>query len=174
MNRQSIFFTITVSFVISLLLLMVSFLVLITHNYKEREQDLLDRYFPIIKMVTKEERKFGITQEFIKNLQEVNYTLFDDMNKINMITYNPLTKVIIEKVHPHERSILRVLNLDDTNYIYMKRDNKTILIKDENTSNNSSHIYIFLVFGILFITVILIYLITLRKLMPLKIKVFIT
>ena len=169
MNRQSIFFTISVSFVISLLLLVVSFLVLITHNYKEREQDLLDRYFPIIKMVTKEERKFGITQEFIKNLQEVNYTLFDDMNKINMITYNPLTKVIIEKVHPHERSILRVLNLDDTNYIYMKRDNKTILIKDENTSNNSSHIYIILVFGILFITVILVYLITLRKLMPLKI-----
>ena len=169
MNRQSIFFTISVSFIISLLLLVVSFLVLITHNYKEREQDLLDRYFPIIKMVTKEERKFGITQEFIKNLQEVNYTLFDDMNKINMITYNPLTKVIIEKVHPHERSILRVLNLDDTNYIYMKRDNKTILIKDENTSNNSSHIYIFLVFGILFITVILVYLITLRKLMPLKI-----
>ena len=169
MNRQSIFFTISVSFIISLLLLVVSFLVLITHNYKEREQDLLDRYFPIIKMVTKEERKFGITQEFIKNLQEINYALFDDMNKINMITYNPLTKVIIEKVHPHERSILRVLNLDDTNYIYMKRDNKTILIKDENTSNNSSHIYIILVFGILFITVILVYLITLRKLMPLKI-----
>ena len=81
MNKQSIFFTITVSFIISLLLLIVSFLILITHNYKEREKDLLDRYFPIIKMVTKEERKFGITQEFIKNLQEVNYTLFDDMNK---------------------------------------------------------------------------------------------
>ena len=169
MNRQSIFFTIIVSFVISFILLVVSFLVLITHNYKEREKDILDRYFPIIKMVTKEERKFGITQEFIKNLQDINYTLIDDMNKINMITYNPLTKVIIEKVHPNERTILRVLNLDDTNYIYMKRDNKTILIKDENTSNSSSYIYIFLVFGILFITVILVYLITLRKLMPLKI-----
>ena len=169
MNRQSIFFTIIVSFVISFILLVVSFLVLITHNYKEREKDILDRYFPIIKMVTKEERKFGITQEFIKNLQDINYTLIDDMNKINMIIYNPLTKVIIEKVHPNERTILRVLNLDDTNYIYMKRDNKTILIKDENTSNSSSYIYIFLVFGILFITVILVYLITLRKLMPLKI-----
>ena len=77
------------------------FLVLITHNYKEREQDLLDRYFPIIKMVTKKRKEnLGITQEFIKNLQEVNYTLFDDMNKINMITYNPLTKVIIEKFIP--------------------------------------------------------------------------
>ena len=43
------------------------------------------------------------------------------------------------------------------------------MIQDNNTTYSSSHIYIILVFAILFITIILVYLMTFRKLMPLKI-----
>lgn len=173
MNRQSIFFTISVSFIISILLVIVSFLVLITHSYKINEMIILDKYEHIIKSVFKQSKN-QFDNRFLERLTELNYTLFEDREKINSVTYNIQTKVLAEKIHPKNKDILRILRLKDKNYIYIKSDrrNWTILIKDEETDEiNSSNttIYIILVFGILFITVILVYLITLRKLMPLKI-----
>lgn len=168
MNRQSIFFTISVSFIISILLVIVSFLILITHDYKVKEGQLLDKYIPVMKMVNRQE-KGNFDEEFMKSLEEINYKLFTQMAEVNAITYNPQTKVLVEKIHPKHDDIFRILTLNDKNYIYMKKRGETILIEDNNTTNSNSHIYIILVFTILFITIILVYLITLRKLMPLKI-----
>ena len=168
MNKQSIFFTILVSFLISIILVIISFLVLITHDYRMKEGQLLDKYVPVTKMINRQE-KSNFDEEFIKNLEEIDYKLFTQMSEINSITYNPKTKILFERIHPKHGDIFRILNLNDINYIYMKRKNETILIQDNNSSNSNSHIYIILVFAILFITIILVYLITLRKLMPLKI-----
>ena len=168
MNRQSIFFTISVSFIISILLVIISFLILITHDYKMKEGQLLDKYVPVMKMVNRQE-KANFDEEFIKSLEEINYKIFIDKSQINAITYNPQTTVLVEKTHPKHNDIFRILNLNDKNYIYMKKRGETILIQDDNSSSSNSHIYIILVFAILFITIILVYLITLRKLMPLKI-----
>lgn len=167
MNRQSIFFTITVSFIISILLVVVSFLILLTHNYKTQENQLLDKYVYVSKMVNKQDFRFQ--EGFLKNLEDINYTLILDKGQINAITYNPKTKILVERIHPKHNDIFRVLNLNDVNYIYMKKRGDTILIKDGDTSNSDTSIYIILVFAILFITIVLVYLITLRKLMPLKI-----
>ena len=168
MNRQSIFFTIGVSFIISIILVIVSFLILITHDYKMKEGQLLDKYIPVMKMVNRQE-KVNFDEEFIKSLEEINYKFFTDKGQINAIIYNPQTTVLVEKTHPKHNDIFRILNLNDKNYIYMKKKNETILIEDNNTTNSNSHIYIILVFAILLITIILVYLITLKKLMPLKI-----
>lgn len=75
MNRQSIFFTISVSFIISVLLVIGSFVVLITHDYRMKEGQLLDKYVPVIKMISRQE-KVGIDENFLKNLEEIDYTLF--------------------------------------------------------------------------------------------------
>lgn len=168
MNRQSIFFTIGVSFIISILLVIVSFLILITHDYRMKEGQLLDKYIPVMKMVNRQE-KANFDEDFLKSLAEINYKLFTQMNEVNAITYNPQTKVLVEKIHPKHDDIFRILTLNDKNYIYMKKRGETILIEDNNTTNSNSQIYIILVFAILLITIILVYLITLRKLMPLKI-----
>ena len=168
MNRQTIFFTISVSFIISILLVIVSFLILITHDYRMKEGQLLDKYVPVMKMVNRQE-KANFDEEFMKSLEEINYKLFSQMADINAITYNPQTKVLVEKIHPKHDDVFRILTLNDKNYIYMKKRGETILIEDNNTTNSNSHIYIILVFAILLITIILVYLITLRKLMPLKI-----
>lgn len=168
MNRQSIFFTIGVSFIISMLLVVISFLILITHDYRMKEGQLLDKYVPVMKMVNRQE-KANFDQDFLKNLEEIKYKLFINMAEINAITYNPKTKILFEKINPKHDDVFRILTLNDKNYIYMKKRGETILIADDNTTNSNSHIYIILVFTILLITIILVYLITLRKLMPLKI-----
>jgi len=133
-----------------------------------KEGQLLDKYVPVMKMINRQE-KSKIDDEFIKSLEEINYKLYIYTTDINAITYNPKTQILFEKVHPKSDDIFRVLSLNDKNYIYMKKRGETLLIEDNNSSNSNSHIYIILVFAILFITIILVYLITLRKLMPLKI-----
>ncbi len=168
MNRQSIIFTISVSFIISLLLMIASFIILVTNDYRVKEEQLLDKYVPVVKMITRQHR-IGINEEFLKNLEEIEYTLFLDMGKINAITYNPLTKVLVEKNNSRSNDVFRILSLNDKNYIYIKKRNNTTLVQDNNSSNSNSQLYIILVFSILLITIILVYLISLRKLMPLKI-----
>ncbi|AXX94247.1 ArsS family sensor histidine kinase [Arcobacter ellisii] len=168
MNRQSIFFTIAVSFIISILLVIISFLILLTHDYRMKEGRLLDKYMPVSKMVNRVD--FVFDEMLMRNLSEMNYKLLTNISEINTITYNHKTKVLFERIHPRNNNdIFRILNLNDNNYIYMKKKGEVVLIKDEDTSNSNSHIYIILVFAILFITIVLVYLITLRKLMPLKI-----
>ena len=169
MNRQSIFFTITVSFVISILLVSISFLILITHDFRMKEGQLLDKYVPVMKMVNKQEH-FNVDEEFVKSLEEIDYKLFVESFAINQIINNPQTKILIEKIHPKQhKDVFKILNLNDKNYIYMKKRGEEVLIQDNNTINSNSHIYIILVFSLLFITIVLVYLVTLRKLMPLKI-----
>lgn len=169
MNRSSIFFTITVSFIISIVLVIVSFFLLMTHNYKTQEKELMDRYIPIVKRVMLKQHRGGLDMDFAKGLKEYNYELFTNKGKINAITYNPETKVLLHRESKKRKTIFRVLKLNDFNYIYMKKKGETILVKDNTVSSYNSNIYIILVFAIVIITIILMYLITLRKLMPLKI-----
>ncbi|MBU3015408.1 HAMP domain-containing histidine kinase [Poseidonibacter lekithochrous] len=168
MNRQSIFFTITVSFIISIILVIVSFGILMTENYKVKESQLFEKYIPIIKVVLRKHHKGGLNLEFAKSLEDSNFTLFNNKGNINAITYNPLTKVLLERKDVRDKIIFRVLKLKDNNYLYIKKKKKTILIKDNSISDTNTQIYIVLVFAIVIITIILMYLITIRKLMPLK------
>ena len=67
MNKQSIFFTILVSFLISIILVIISFLVLITHDYRMKEGRLLDKYHPVLRLLNK---KDFIANEFLqRNLE---------------------------------------------------------------------------------------------------------
>ncbi len=170
MNRESIFFTITVSFIISIILVIASFSILMTHNFKNKEEHLLEKYVPIIKMVIRQYSKGGVDTDFLKAIEEINYTMFTKSKDINSITYNPKTVILVERKDPTRKgNILRVLELNGNNYIYMKKRGNTLLIKDNIPHKNLTHIYIILVFAIVIITIVLMYLITLRKLMPLKI-----
>lgn len=167
-NKNSIFFTITVSFIISIILLIVSFVILLSHEYKVKERHLFKRYVPILKMVNRQ-ISYGITPTFIDNLKELDFVIFKNINKINAITYNPKTRVLTQKINKKYKNIFRILQLNKVNYIYLKRKGLTLLIKDNNTSTNSSEIYIILIFVILLIMIVLVYIITLRKLIPIKI-----
>ncbi|MCP4969773.1 MAG: HAMP domain-containing histidine kinase [Arcobacter sp.] len=168
MNRQSIFFTITVSFIISIILVIISFAILMLGNQKRVERHLFEKYSPIAKMVFRQHYKFGgINKKFKENFIALNYNIFSNKGKISAITYNPKTKVIAQR--KFKNTIIRVLQVKDRQFLYIKRNKKTFLIEDKNDMTKDSKIYIILVFAIIFITLILSFIVTLRKLMPLKI-----
>ncbi len=142
MNKQSIFFTILVSFLISIILVIISFLVLITHDYRMKEGRLLDKYHPVLRLLNK---KDFVANEFLqKNLEEMNFKLVVEKNEIEDILNNSKVKILIQKEHPlRNDDIFRILNLDENNYLYLSKRGNFLLIKDENPSNESnSYIYI--------------------------------
>lgn len=151
---------------------------LMTQNYENKENQLFDKYIPILKMVYGQHRRNGgINNDFIKNLEDINYTLYTSTGEINAITYNPNTKVLLERKRgnasgPGKRGggdVFRVLKLKDNNYLYMKKRGRTLLIRDNDTSIDYTNFYIAIVFMIVLITSTLMFLITYRKLIPLKI-----
>ena len=137
-------------------------------SQKRIEHHLLEKYEPIAKIIfRKHSRNGGIIKKFQNDVTALNYEIFTQKNAISAITYNPKTKVLIEK--KYREGILRVLQVNDKQFLYLKRKGKTFLIEDKNEISNDSSVYIFLVFAIILITLILSYIVTLKKLLPLKI-----
>lgn len=169
MNRSSIFFTITVSFIISIILVIISFAVLMVQNHHKIQKDIKQKYTPVARMIYRQHFKHNpmSAKAFKEGLESLNYFLIPKKGAINAITYNPKTKVIAQR--NFKNTLFRVLQVNDKQYLYFKRKGQTLLIEDKNEVTQDPKIYIILVFVIILITLILSFLITLRKLMPLKI-----
>ena len=177
MNRQSIFFTITISFIISLILVTSSFVVLLINDYKNENRELKKRYFPIAQMVLTSQmnnnKRFASSfsnkkhANFKENIEAMNLEIISKPGAQNAITYNPMTKVLVKKSIRH--GIVRVISLNNSLYLYIKDRKRTFLLKDNNDVFENTRIYLILVFAVIFITLIISFITTLRKLYPLKI-----
>jgi two-component system OmpR family sensor kinase len=71
MKRESVFFTISISFIISVLLVVVSFIGLVVHTQDEKEQYLSKKYLPVAKMILEKQRNYGLTKEFLESLSNM-------------------------------------------------------------------------------------------------------
>jgi len=167
MKRESVFFTITISFVISILLVIVSFSVIIHNKGVFKEKHLSKKYFPIVRKFVIENKRDGITDALISDFKVMNIDIVQDKGTRTALLYNPKTKVLINK--RVKRFHTKVLKLNKTNYIYIKNRNNEYLLKDTNTEEDHGKFVFFLVFGIIIVTLVISYLTTLRKLYPLKI-----
>src|SRR5574344_1401683 len=133
MNKNSIIFSTTLNFLITSLLLIVSFIFLLSHeNFKKNEQ-IFERYKPIIKMVSG--KKFYFDKDFHKNLLAMNYKIFEIDGKI---------------------------------YLFFEKLDTQILIKDLESQNLTNSFYTIFVFVSLLIVITILYINTLKKLLPLK------
>ncbi|QOG12115.1 ArsS family sensor histidine kinase [Arcobacter sp. FWKO B] len=168
MKKDSIFFTLGVTFLVSLSILVISFFVLITSNYNQKIQNLEHKYFGITKMVNNECRKRGITQELIQHLEAMNLEIIPDQKNIENIISSNDTKLIFHKMH--RAFEFRLLEHGGFYYLYfMTPRESSLLIKDNDTQIDSSHLYIMTIFAMIFFALVLSALATLKKLYPLKI-----
>ncbi len=166
MRKESIFFTITIGFVISLFLVIASFIVLVLHTQDEKDKHLSRKYLPVAKMVLEQQRKNGLTKVFVESLSNMDMEFINDVGQMRAILYNPKTNVILER---RFKSILvRVLNINDESFLFIKNDRFEILFKDTDYKHVNPLIYLIVVFGILFIAVVLSFITTWKKLYPLK------
>ena len=164
MNKNSIIFSTTLNFLITSVLLIVSFIFLLSHeNFKKNEQ-IFERYKPIIKMVSG--KKFYFDKDFHKNLLDMNYELFESKEEIKNILSNN-KKMIFAKSNKHNETF-KIFEIDGKIYLFFEKFDTQILIKDLDSQNLTNSFYTIFVFVSLLIVITILYINTLKKLLPLK------
>ena len=164
MNKNSIIFSTTLNFLITSLLLIVSFIFLLSHeNFKKNEQ-IFERYKPIIKMVSG--KKFYFDKDFHKNLLDMNYELFESKEEIKNILSNN-KKIIFARSNKHNETF-KIFEIDGKIYLFFEKLDTQILIKDLDSQNLTNSFYTIFVFVSLLIVITILYINTLKKLLPLK------
>mgnify|MGYP003429058096 FL=1 len=164
MNKNSIIFSTTLNFLITSLLLIVSFIFLLSHeNFKKNEQ-IFERYKPIIKMVSG--KKFYFDKDFHKNLLDMNYELFESKEEIKNILSNN-KKIIFARSNKHNETF-KIFEIDGKIYLFFEKFDTQILIKDLDSQNLTNSFYTIFVFVSLLIVITILYINTLKKLLPLK------
>ena len=164
MNKNSIIFSTTLNFLITSLLLIVSFVFLLSHeNFKKNEQ-IFERYKPIIKMVSG--KKFYFDKDFHKNLLDMNYELFESKEEIKNILSNN-KKMIFSRSNKHNETF-KIFEIDGKIYLFFEKFDTQILIKDLDSQNLTNSFYTIFVFVSLLIVITILYINTLKKLLPLK------
>ena len=164
MNKNSIIFSTTLNFLITSLLLIVSFIFLLSHeNFKKNEQ-IFERYKPIIKMVSG--KKFYFDKDFNKNLLDMNYELFESKEEIKNILSNN-KKIIFARSNKHNETF-KIFEIDGKIYLFFEKFDTQILIKDLDSQNLTNSFYTIFVFVSLLIVITILYINTLKKLLPLK------
>ena len=164
MNKNSIIFSTTLNFLITSVLLIVSFIFLLSHeNFKKNEQ-IFERYKPIIKMVSG--KKFYFDKEFHKNLLDMNYELFESKEEIKNILSNN-KKIIFARSNKHNETF-KIFEIDGKIYLFFEKLDTQILIKDLESKNLTNSFYTIFVFVSLLVVITILYINTLKKLLPLK------
>ena len=164
MNKNSIIFSTTLNFLITSVLLIVSFVFLLSHeNFKKNEQ-IFERYKPIIKMVSG--KKFYFDKDFHKNLLDMNYELFESKEEIKNILSNN-KKMIFARSNKHNETF-KIFEIDGKIYLFFEKLDTQILIKDLESKNLTNSFYTIFVFVSLLIVITILYINTLKKLLPLK------
>ena len=164
MNKNSIIFSTTLNFLITSVLLIVSFIFLLSHeNFKKNEQ-IFERYKPIIKMVSG--KKFYFDKDFHKNLLDMNYELFESKEEIKNILSNN-KKIIFARSNKHNETF-KIFEIDGKIYLFFEKLDTQILIKDLESKNLTNSFYTIFVFVSLLIVITILYINTLKKLLPLK------
>jgi len=171
MKKESVFFTITLSFIISLLLVVVSFSVIVINKQVNDEDTLKKKYFPIVNKFLSQYKTAGTNPMFLDEFEEMSIKIVNDRKIRSALLYNPKTKVLIQR--ELKTYLIRVISLNKTNYIFIKNKNSkssvdAFILIDNNSQESKSVILYVLIFGIVLIMLILSYLTTLRKLYPLK------
>ena len=164
MNKNSIIFSTTLNFLITSLLLIVSFIFLLSHeNFKKNEQ-IFERYKPIIKMVSG--KKFYFDKDFHKNLLDMNYELFESKEEIKNILSN--NKKMIFAISNKHNETFKIFEIDGKIYLFFEKFDTQILIKDLESKNLTNSFYTIFVFVSLLVVITILYINTLKKLLPLK------
>lgn len=162
MNRQSIFFSITLSFVISLVLVGISYVLLIKEVEKKDSLQSFSKY-----------RSIGKILRFENNPKEIKETLdsfglvqiVDKATKDEILSKQNL--VFPKKRFKHPKQNFKLFSFKNNRYILLRIKGEQILLK-ETKNINEFKLFVKLIFSAIFLVLILSFFFTIKKLYPLK------
>ena len=163
MNKDSIIFSTSLNYIITIILLIFSFLFLFTSEKFSKDEQIFDRYKALGKMVFKKRGYFDL--EFQSLLKEMNYELLNK-DEFESFFKNGDKKLLFVRGKHKDR--LKIFELNSKNYILFENEKESFLIKDSESLSFSNNKYLIFVFILLFLAISFLYIKTLKKLLPLK------
>ncbi len=163
MNKSSIFFSITITFIALFVFIVISFGILYQGSQKREEHFNKKRAFDIAHNIKNEmRREKAITQELKSYLEIMDFEIVKD--KYSILKDQNKKKRWRKKRKDH---ILSSFELNSKNYLYLKNRRTEILLLDNHETDDFRMIIIFM-FASILIAFTLLYFNTIRKLKPLK------
>lgn len=164
-NRNSIFFSLTIVFFATLVLIILSSIFLYISNSRFEELNLGKKYHPIVRMVLKECHFTDEIQDDLQNeLKHINLIVIKSKDEFDHITKNGIIKVQLKK---NEHTNIKVLEYQNYHYLDIATENNHFLLKDTNEIKSNSYLII-LIFALIIVSFIFLFLTTLKKLYPIK------
>lgn len=167
-NRHSIFFTINIAFIISILVIILSFGILYEISKKKEYHLLKKKAVNISRMISREQHKrgFSIDTEFKQYLEQLNYILIDDpKTKENFLTQNKNKPILQIRLR---RNNMHLYQYEEKRFIVLFTPKGSYLVEDRNEPENTQTWLVLILVLILFILSLL-YFMIIQKLKPLQI-----
>ncbi|MGE4418223.1 MAG: ArsS family sensor histidine kinase [Sulfurimonas sp.] len=166
MKKYSILFTINIIFLISLLLISVSF-ALLYGVYKQKEKRFNHkRDIEITKIFMHQYREGGVSDELLEYMKSLSFLVILDAGEIeNILT----SKELKSREFKSNRAFkIRHLELGENRFIFIQTPSDKIILTSQSISSDDKNI-ILIAYAVIFLIFILLYLSIINKLKPLKI-----
>jgi len=165
-NKNSIFFTITITFLVSLILITTSFIILYDKTKKRENHFIKKRDRVAAQIFLRECMQGGISDDLKNSIEELNYTIIDNKKKINKILR---CKVDIKRVIHKRQAKVTFFNHDNKSMIDIQTPLNHFILINNFEKNNAQQYVVITIFFIIVFLFILLYLTTIKKLKPLRI-----
>ncbi|WP_455757259.1 ArsS family sensor histidine kinase [Sulfurimonas sp.] len=165
MKNRSILFTVNITFIISFILISVSFIFLYNANEKRENFLIHKRSVEIAKMFIYEYKEHGLTQKLTRDLERFNFSIILDEKEIKNILDDKDLKT--KRTKKNRRARFRNLELNGISLIYIKTKKFKAILKDNTVISNDKSISILIYLAIVAVFLFL-YLSIVNKLKPLK------
>ncbi|MGB3751827.1 MAG: hypothetical protein WA945_09690, partial [Arcobacteraceae bacterium] len=144
-NKNSIFFTLAISFIITIVLLFVSFFTINQIDQKNDFNNLKRKYATITKIVDREYSRFGFTNDLKMIIDEMDLTLISKDKSIYKILKKKKLDFIMKR--KMENILLYVFQNKNNTILHFQTPFEEFIIIDKNTQierYNSTLLFIFL------------------------------
>jgi len=165
MKKNSILFTINLTFFISFLLISISFVVL-SDVHQKRENFLLHkRAAEISRMFMAAYKESGLTQKLREDIAQFNFSILSDEKEIATLLNSKDMKLKHRQNKRHYT--LGFLELNERHFVSIRSHKLQVILEDKSVDTNNKNIVIIIYLAILSVFLFL-YLSIINKLRPLK------
>lgn len=165
MKKNSILFTINITFLISFILVTASFVAFYSFNKQKEKHLLRKKDIEISKIFINQYKSGGITNELIDSMESFDYYVSKDESEIKNILTNKNKK--IKKIKLKSLFVLRLVEIKDKSFILIQTPYEEVMLSNKSSSNDNK-ITIFLVYMIIVLIFAFLYISIKNKLKPLN------
>lgn len=164
-NKHSVFFTLSISFAISLFLVVFSYLLIVEKDARLYDKELKKRYFTVIQLIENEYQKVGFTQNLEDTVKSMGFEVVTN-GKIDEV----LRSNSIEPIFKRGFGLLfvYVLKGDKNNFIHIYAPFDEYLLIDKNVPKEEFKAIGFLIFLSVLFSFVFIYFTIYKKLYTLN------